>query len=624
MRTSDQWQDIRNHLQQIDPQLIKSQSQQQKQGTPADTNDAWNDRSFRDMVGEIRFIVVFVAFFSLVINILMLVGPIYMMQVYDRVLSSGSLSTLIYLTFAAIALLLVSAVLEGVRSRILVRLGGRLDELISGKLFARLIEKAPLGEKSGCLRDLDTVRGFLTGSGLFFFFDAPWTPLFLIVMFILHPLLFLVAMSGASILFALAVASEIFTRQPLTEASNHLGSANQFTTDASNCAETVEAMGMTQALKDRWQLRHRRGLALQAIASDRAGILTATTKFVRPFLQIAILGVGAYLVLNLQITAGVMIAASIMMGRALAPVEGAIGNWRNFVLARAAYTRLHNELQESGRKYSELLLPKPKGDLSVENLVGTVPGVHKPIIKGISFKLSTGETLGIVGPSASGKSTLARLLIGVWPPAKGCVRLDGADVANWRRSELGPSIGYLSQSIELFDGTIAENISRFSDCESEAIISAAKEADVHNMILRLPDGYSTQVGSSGLVLSGGQRQRIGLARAIFNDPALVILDEPNSNLDENGEIALSRSLDRLKNRGSTIVIIAHRRSALKSADKIMVLRDGMVDLFGPASEVLQKLSQTPQKSVASNFGRPVRSQQASLHTRSAASGSERV
>ena len=592
MENPDKWQEIRKHFQQPNSQLATPIPHTKTPNPRATTHDTPN--LFKHAMREIKGALIVVAFFSLIINLLVLVSPIYMMQVYDRVLSSGSVPTLFYLTVAAVALMLISALLIGARSRILARLSGRFHDRLSGLLFTRVIEQNLQGKKGCSLGDLDTLRSFLTGSGLFFFFDAPWTPLFLAVMLLLHPLLFLVALGGAVILFLIAVTSELVTRRALNEASQHIRSAAQFATEVSEKVDTVEAMGMTPKLSEHWQHQYQNGLSLQALANDRNGILTAATRFIRPVLQVAILGVGAYLVLQQQISAGSMLAASLLMGRALAPVEGAISNWRSFVLARAAYARIKKTLLAPGRKHPGLQLPKPNGNISVEQLVGAAPGSQIPIIRGVSFKLDKGEALGIVGPSASGKSTLARFLVGVWSPVSGCSRLDGADVSSWNRSDLGPYIGYMSQSVELFDGTIAENIARFNPEDSETIIAAAKEAGVHEMILQLPGGYSTQVGPGGLVLSGGQRQRIGLARAIYGQPPLVVLDEPNSNLDDQGERTLAQTLNTLKQRGATLIVITHRPSILTAVDKILVLREGTTQQFGPAEEIMQSFYRSAQ------------------------------
>lgn len=552
---------------------------------------------FNAAVGEVRRVLIYVAAFSMVINLLMLIGPIYMLQVYDRVLSSGSLPTLAFLTLAAVGLTLASALLEGTRSRVLVRLGGRFDEMLSESVFSRILENGLSGKamQERPLRDLDTVRNFLTGAGLFFFFDAPWTPLFLAFVLVLHPALFVVALTGAVILFGIAVASELVTRKPLTDSSRYQATASRFAGHVASNAETVEAMGMLPGLRQRWLQQYRAGLALQATASDRAGVLTAMTKFLRPGLQVAILGVGAYLVLAGQITGGAMVAASIIMGRALAPVEGAIGNWRSFVLARAAYARIKNVMQEPGRQQSRLPLPAPQGALAVERLVASPPGMLTPVIKGISFALEAGDSLGIIGPSASGKSTLARLIVGVWAPANGHVRLDGASVSDWNHLELGPHIGYLPQEVDLFDGSVAENIARFTDADPQDVVAAAQLADVHELILRLPNGYDTRIGLDGVVLSGGQRQRIGLARALFGNPTLVVLDEPNSNLDAQGEAALRRALESVKRRGATVIVIAHRPSILGEVEKLLVLRDGMIEQFGARDEVMNKIRRVVPK-----------------------------
>ena len=554
--------------------------------------------AFQSAWDDIKRILLFVGLFSFCINVLMLVGPIYMLQVYDRVLSSGSLPTLLFLTVAAIGLILVSAILEAVRARVLVRLSGRADELLNEPLFTRLHEAALAGDtRAQPLRDLDTLRGFVTGQGLFFFFDAPWTPLFLAFVFLLHPLLFGVAISGAAILFAVAITSELATRTPLNLASGHGASATAFAETMLRNADSVEAMGMLPGLRSRWLERHRSSLSLQARASDVAGALTAIAKFVRPTLQVWILGAGAFLVLAQEITAGAMIAASIMMGRALAPIEGAISHWRGFVLARRSYRRVATVLSAPTRQVSSLPLPRPQGALGVDRLIGVAPGGGAPIIKGISFRLEPGEALGIIGPSAAGKSTLGRLLVGVWLPASGHVRLDGMEVGDWNHVELGRHVGYLPQEVELFEGTVAENIARFGKLDPTAIIEAARRAGAHDLILQLPSAYDTRVGGLGnTVLSGGQRQRIGLARALYGEPAFVVLDEPNSNLDSDGEEALRRTLTELKDLGTTAVVIAHRPSVLGVVDKLLVLRQGMIERLAPREEVLAPVPRpVPQK-----------------------------
>jgi len=551
--------------------------------------------------------------FSAVINLLMLAPALYMLQVYDRVLSSGSRHTLIMLTVVAIGMILTSALLEFVRARILVRIGSRLDSSLSDTLFGGLLRRRLRQTADGevqPLRDLESLRGFLTGNGLISFFDAPWTPLFLAIIFLLHPLLGLVALGGAVILFTLAVISELTTRGPLREASADSAAAHSFTENTLRNAEVIEAMGMLPALRQRWRQRHQAALAAQAQASDRGGMLTAAAKFVRPALQVAILGTGAYLALQQIITPGVMIAASIIMGRALAPVEGAIGHWRGFILARSAHGRLKGFLAKEKQPEECLPLPRPKGALAVERLVAAPPGLDKPVIKGISFALSPGESLGVIGPSAAGKSTLARLLIGVWAPAAGHVRLDGADISDWDHVLLGPALGYLPQDVELFDGTVAENIARFGEADPEKIVRAAQRANVHEMILRLPQGYDTVIGQGGAALSGGQRQRIGLARALYGEPAFIVLDEPNSNLDGDGEEALRKAVAELKAGGTTLVVIAHRPSVLAGMDKLLVLRDGLIEQFGPREEVMPKVTKAVPKAAPGGAAADARSRAA--------------
>lgn len=553
--------------------------------------------AFEKAKSEIRPILVFVALFSFFINLLMLVGPIYMLQIYDRVLASGSIPTLVFLTVAALGLTLVSSFLEGVRSRVLVRLGGRFDELLSDGLFRRMHETSLAGgiARAQPIRDLETVRSFATGPGLFFFFDAPWTPVFLVFIYILHPLLFLVAASGAVILFAIAIVSELVTRNPLNASSQLNVGATTFAESTLQNAEAVEAMGMLPGLRKRWLEQHRQGLSHQARASDLAGILNAITKFVRPSLQTAILGTGAYLALSQAISPGVMVAASIVMGRALAPVEGAIGNWRTFVLARSAFKRVKELLVVASPEVSSLPLPRPRGSISVEKLVAPAPGHNVPIIKGISFRLEAGEALGIIGPSASGKSSLAKLLVGAWLPSSGHARLDGMDVSRWKHAEGRQCVGYLPQENNLFEGTIAENIARFSDGAAEDIVEAAQLAGAHDLILRLPDAYDTRVGPGSSTLSGGQRQRIALARAIFGKPSFVVLDEPNSNLDGQGEEALLAVLAKLKEMEITVVIIAHRPLILRDVDKVLELREGMIQQFGLRDEIFPSVTPAEQQ-----------------------------
>jgi PrtD family type I secretion system ABC transporter len=546
----------------------------------------------RETVYAARYIFFSVAVFSFFLNLLMLVSPFYMMQVYDRVLTSHSNDTLIVLTVLAVGLLGISAMLELVRSRILVRLGARLDRHVTHDLFAALIEERISTRRntgSQPIRDLETVRSFLTGPGLLAFFDAPWVPLFLGLIFLFHPLLGAVAVSGAVVLFVLAVLSELMTRAPWQRATSESMQAHRFAEASLRNADVIWALGMLGDLRRRWQEKHLSALAYSGRATDRLGTFSAIAKFVRPLLQIALLGFGAYLVIEESISAGVMIASSIVMGRALAPVEASIAHWRSFISSRSAYARLSKLLAEYDINRERMKLPTPRGKISVEGMTLVPPGANKPSLVSISFQLAQGDLLGIVGPSAAGKSSLARALIGIWAPKVGNVRLDGADLAEWDRKDLGRHLGYLPQEVELFDGTVAENIARFETVQHEAVSRAAQIANAHEMILRLPEGYDTQIGEGGCVLSGGQRQRLGLARAIYGLPCFIVLDEPNANLDADGEAALRITLKRLKELRKTVVIISHKRSTLADTDKLLVLDSGRVKSFGPRAQVLEQL-----------------------------------
>jgi PrtD family type I secretion system ABC transporter len=533
------------------------------------------------------------AAFSAFINLLMLVSPLYMMQVYDRVLHSRSEATLLMLTLITAGLLGVMALLEVIRSRILVRVGGRMDQLLSERILSAQFQASlhRIGANPGqASRDFDTVRQFLTGAGIFAFFDAPWTPLILALMFMFHPVLGLIALCGGILLFGLALINEAVTKKPLEAANKNAVIAAGAIDSSMRNAEVLEAMGMFGNFRDRWAGRREEILRLQAIASDRAGVIMGLTKYIRLMLQTAILGGGAWLAIHEQISPGLIIAGSIMMGRALAPVEQAIGTWKQFVGARIAHRRLHELLSRIPQQRERTSLPRPTGELKVESVVVVPPGSNTPTLSRVSFDLSAGEVLGVIGPSGAGKSTLARLLVGAWRPYAGTVRVDGADLHNWDPEARGDFMGYLPQDVELFDGSVAENIARFGEMDSEAIVTAAKRADVHDMILRLPQGYDTPIGTGGCALSGGQRQRIGLARAVFGGPCLVILDEPNSNLDDEGESALVHAITELKRTGTTVIIISHRPSILGVTDKIVVLAEGAVRMFGNRAEVLARFT----------------------------------
>lgn len=529
-----------------------------------------------------------VILFSLLINLLMLVTPLYMLQLFDRVLASRSTDTLMVLTIISVLALLTMAGLMIVRGRILVWIGTWIDRRIGGSVLAAGIEGTIIGSEPSVqgLRDVSTVRTFLTGSGIFPLMDAPWSPIFIVIVFLLHPWLGWISLIGASILFALALVNELATRKLLARSSASSIHSLQQAESAVHNSDVIRAMGMAPNLIQRWQQRNAETLTLQARASNRSGAITSTSKFIRLLLQIAMLGTGAWLVLQGEITPGVMIAGSILMARALAPVEQAIGTWRSAILARDAYKRVRHLLAGMPASSTTMPLPTPSGHINIEGLTYLHPGVSDPVLRGITFELKAGESLGLIGPSASGKTTLARLLIGNLTPRAGHARLDGMDVAEWDSVDRGQHIGYLPQNIGLFSGTVRENIARMSEGNSEGIIEAAKLAGVHDLIIRLPKGYETEIGDGGATLSGGERQRIALARALYGNSKLIVLDEPNASLDSEGEAALVDALKTLSENQITMVVIAHRPSILRYMDKVLVLRQGTMQAFGPRDEVL--------------------------------------
>ncbi len=527
--------------------------------------------------------------FSFFLNLLVFVGPLYMLQVYDRVLASRNSLTLLFITAIAVFLLAAYAALEVIRSRLLVRTGILFDDLLSGQVLQRAFRgyvRMPGAAYSQAPRDVDALREFVTGASILAFCDAPWVPVFIAVCFMMHFWIGVVALVGAVIIFVLALLNEVATRKPLKEASAVSVSANQYVSSSLRNAETVQAMGMANAILRRYSDLHLTTLALQARASDRAGLIIGSFKAVRMVLQVAILGVGAYLVILGQLSPGLMIAASIIMGRALAPVEGAVSQWKQFVAARASYARIKQLLINVPAMSDRMSLPAPKGDVSVERLIAAPPGSQVATLKGINFNVRAGEVIAVIGASGAGKSSLARALVGVWQPSAGTVRLDGAELSHWVPEELGPYIGYLPQEVELFAGTIAENIARFGDVQATKVVEAAKIAGAHEMILKLPDGYSTRVGEGGRSLSGGQRQRVALARALYGDPRLIVLDEPNSSLDQEGEKALSEAIQQAKAAGRTVIVISHRMSLLSIVDRVLVLVDGTVAAYDRPDVVL--------------------------------------
>jgi ATP-binding cassette subfamily C exporter for protease/lipase len=539
--------------------------------------------------------------FSAITNLLALTPSLYMLQVYDRVITSRNEITLLMLTLIMLGAYLFMGALELIRSFVLVRVGARFDMQLNKRVYNAAFEQnlKQAGANAGqSLNDLTTVRQFLTGNALFAFFDAPWFPIYLIVIFCFEPWLGLFALCGTAALVVLAIVNERITHAPLAEANGMAIAASTTATNNLRNAEVIESMGMLPNLMQRWFKLHGKFLHLQAQASQKAGIIGAVTKFVQSSLQSLVLGAGALLVLDNKITSGMMIAASILVGRALAPVQQVIGVWKSWSSVRSAFERLTKLLDANPDRPAGMALPQPEGTLTVEGVTAAPPGVRSPIVKGVSFGIKAGDVLGVIGPSGSGKSTLARLLVGVWPAMMGKVRLDGADIYAWNKAELGPYMGYLPQDIELFSGTISENIARFGEVDAEKVVQAAKRAGVHDMILHLPEGYDTKLGDGGAGLSGGQKQRLGLARAMYGDPSLIVLDEPNSNLDEVGEQALVSAILDLRARGKTIVLITHRASAISATTKLLVMRDGAVQMFGPTKEVMTALNEVTQKALA--------------------------
>lgn len=532
------------------------------------------------------------ALFSGVINLLMLVPSIYMMQVFDRVLTSRNETTLLMLTLILLGLYLLSSTLEWVRGQVMIKMSTGIDAQLGERVFGAAFERSLKEHSSNpaqVLSDLTSIRQCVTGQGLIALFDAPWLPIYLIVAFLFHPWLGLFTVLGASILIALAVWNELATRNGLANANQLAVASASYVNSTLQNAEVIQAMGMLNVLRRRWFSLQQRTVSIQAVASERSARISAMSRFVRMTWQSLSLGLGAVLVLENQISAGVMIAVSVLLGRAMAPVEQLIGSWRQLGSAKSSYQRLSGLLNEYPKAQPRMALPAPTGAISVDQLWVTPPGAQQAAVSGVTVALAKGEVLAVIGPSASGKSSLARAMVGIWSSSRGSVRLDGAEVGQWSREALGPYLGYLPQDIELFDGSIAENIARFGEVDPTKVIEAARLAGIHEMVLRFPGGYDTPLGIGGLGLSGGQKQRIGLARALYGQPVLVVLDEPNSNLDEAGEQALVRAIRALKAAGSTVVLVTHRPSILGVVDKLLLLTDGAQKLFGPRDQVLKAL-----------------------------------
>ena len=535
-----------------------------------------------------------VGVFTACINLLLLVPSIYMLEVYDRVLTSRNSFTLLMLTLIIIGLYIIYSALDAIRTYTVIEMGKKIDAELNQRTYTAAFEqnlKLRGGVAGQALNDLSTIRQFVTGQTLFAFFDAPWFPFYLIIIFLFNFWLGVFATVCTAILIVVAIINERITHEPLGKANSMAFQSANMATNNLRQAEVLESMGMLPALRARWFALHSQFLEWQAVASQRAASMSAVTKFLRTLMQSLTLGFAAYLVLQDSLSAGMMIAATILLGKALSPVESVINIWRQWRGVVSAYERLQNLLAENPPRVPGMSLERPKGFIEMEGVYACPPGVTQPVIKNVSFKIEPGDVMGVIGPSASGKSTLARVAVGIWPATPNCSRIDGADVYRWNKDELGPAIGYMPQDIEVFPGTVSENIARFTEFKSEDVIVAAKSAGVHDMVLHFAEGYDTKIGDGGVGLSGGQKQRLALARALYGNPSVVVLDEPNSNLDDAGELALVNAIIELRQRKATVILITHRSTILQVTTKLLLLREGSVLMFGPTQQVLETLQQ---------------------------------
>jgi PrtD family type I secretion system ABC transporter len=547
----------------------------------------------RCALGSCRNALLGIAAFSGLINLLMLTGSLFMLEVYDRVLPSRSVPTLVGLSILAAILFTFQSLLEITRGRLLVRIGSHLDGRLSPRVYDAVVRvrSKPGSDGQQPVRDLDTIRSFLSGAGPTAFFDLPWIPLYLAICFAFHALIGATALGGAIVLMALTAVTEFLSRRPIKAATAHAAARSRLTETSRRNAEVLMAMGMSERLLDRWLDLAGDYRAQQKRASDVTNGLGSAGRALRTVLQSAVLGVGAYLVIEQEASAGIIIASSILTGRALAPIDLGIANWKGFVSARQSWRRLDELFAMLPLPTARLELPAPAQALSLESLSVAPPGAKTPVVQEVDFSLAAGSALGIVGPSASGKSSLVRAIVGVWPAVRGCVRLDQATIDQWTPAVRGRHIGYLPQDVELFEGSIAQNIARFDpDASAAAVIAAAKVAGVHDLIVNLPAGYETELGERGTALSAGQQQRIALARALYGEPFLVVLDEPNSNLDAEGDEALANAILAVRARGGIVIIVAHRPSALAAVDHMLVLARGRQQAFGPKDEMLARLA----------------------------------
>ena len=558
------------------------------------TNSSKPTSELGSALKDVRKYFGYTGLFSAAINLLMLVPIVYMLQVYDRVISSGSYSTLTMLTLLMIGMLVAMGIFEWARSGIMIAAGNRIEmklrNRVSDATFRRSLLSGGMNTNAQPMLDLSQLRQYLTSQAPIAFFDTPWVPVYLLIMFLFHPWFGVAAMLAAVIMLGLTFLTEWLTNDKLQSANELASGVNSQVSSNLRNAEVIAAMGMADNVEHRYQDTRQEIARIQTGANKQANLVRSVSKSFRIITQSCVLGLGAYLALQQQISPGMMIGGALLLGRALAPIDQLVNSWRGFSEARAQYHRLEDVLENMPAIAETMPLPEPVGKLTTDQLVVYPPNAKTPAIKGVSVALEPGESLGIVGPSASGKSTLARALLGIWPIYNGKVRLDGADIAQWNRAALGPHIGYLPQDIELFDGTIAENISRFGEIDPDKVVAAAKLSGVHDIILGLPEGYDTRIGALGGVLSGGQRQRIALARAVYDMPKLVILDEPNSNLDDQGEKSLINTVMQLKQAKSTVIVISHRVAILHVMDKMLILNDGQTADFGAKDQVLSKLT----------------------------------
>ena len=554
--------------------------------------EAERQNSLTRALAACRRVLIVVALFSACVNLLMLTVPMYMLQVYDRVLTTGNVDTLLALSAMVLVALATFGLLDAVRMRILARAGVWLDRELGSPVLAGAVAEARRsggGVSAQGLRDLSTLRGYLGGAGIMPLFDAPWSPVFLAIVFAIHPVLGWIGFGGALVLLGFAVANDRATRRKLLEANEASVRALNAADAAIRNADAITAMGMLPALAQRWRQTTDRGLDLQTGANDASGGIGAVAKFFRLCLQASMLGVGGYLVLGNQMSAGSIVASAVVLARGLAPLEQLISAWRNLVSARSAYDRLTGLLDRVPADAARTVLPRPTGRIELDKVTYVPPGMRLPIIRPATLRLAAGDVLGIVGPSGAGKTTLVRLLVGSLQPSAGHVRLDGADVAVWPDADRGRHVGYLPQTVELFAGTVRDNIARLGAASDDEVLAAAQLAGAHETILGLPEGYDTPIGEGGVPISGGQRQRIALARALFGNPALVVLDEPNAHLDGDGELALAATVRQLRERDITVVLIAQRAGVMAQVDKVLVIKRGAMEAFGPRDEILPRL-----------------------------------